>query len=71
MNPDERQRLERAMAKTSRERKEVEADPAAAMQASLAAAMAQARRRLLWILFWIAVAALAVGFGGRMLPALR
>jgi hypothetical protein len=42
-------------------RKAVEADPAAAMQASLDASMALVKRRLLHILFWVVLAA-AVAF---------
>jgi ferric-dicitrate binding protein FerR (iron transport regulator) len=61
MNTDERRRTEAAMAKISRMKREVEADPAAAMQASLDASMAKFRRRLLHMLFWVLlVAALAV-----------
>jgi hypothetical protein len=61
MDADERRRTEAAMAKISRAKREVEADPAAAMQASLDASMAKFKRRLLHILFWVMlVAALAV-----------
>jgi hypothetical protein len=57
MDADERRRTEAAMANISRMRKAVEADPAAAMQASLDASMALVKRRLLHILFWVVLAA--------------
>ena len=47
------------MAKISRMKADVEDDPAAAMQASLDAAMAKAKRRLLHILFWVTLGAAA------------
>ena len=47
------------MANISRMKKAVEADPAAAMQASLDASMAEVKRRLLHILFWLVLAAAA------------
>jgi len=47
------------MAKLSREKKSVEADPAAAMQASLYAAMAQVKRRLLYLLLAVVLVAAA------------
>jgi len=60
MDADERRRIEAAMAKISREKKIVEADPASAMQASLDAAMAKAKRRLFLILFLVALGAAAL-----------
>jgi len=57
MNADERRRMDDAMAKISQIKKAVEADPAGAVQTSLDASMAQAKRRLLRILFWVALAA--------------
>ena len=53
MDTDERRRTEAAMAKISRMKREVEADPAAAMQASLDASMAKFKRRLLHMLLWV------------------
>ncbi len=51
-------------------KKAVEADPAAAMQASLDASMAEVKRRLLHILFWVvlvagAAAAIVIYLRGR------
>ena len=63
MDAVERRRMEAVMAKLSREKKAVEADPAAAMQASLDAAMAQVKRRLLYLLLgavFVAAAAVAI-----------
>ena len=61
MDADERRLAEAAMAKISRTKREVEADPKAAMQASFDAAMAKFKRRLPHTLFWVAlIAALAV-----------
>jgi hypothetical protein len=60
MDADERRRMEAAMAKISREKKIVEADPAAAMQESLDAAMTKAKRRLFLILFLVALGAAAL-----------
>ena len=57
MEADERRRTEAAMANISRTKKAVEADPAAAMPASLDASMAEVKRRLLHILFWVALVA--------------
>jgi ferric-dicitrate binding protein FerR (iron transport regulator) len=59
MDADERRRTEAAMANISRMKKAVEADPAAAMQASLDASMALVKRRLMHILFWVVLAAAA------------
>ena len=59
MDADERRRTEAAMANISRMKKGVEADPGAAMQASLDASMALVKRRLLHILFWVVLAAAA------------
>jgi hypothetical protein len=60
MDAEERRRVETSMAKISREKRAVEADPAAAMQASLDAAMAKVKRRSLKILFCVVLAAAAV-----------
>ena len=57
MDSDERRRIEAAMATISLEKKAVQADPPAAMKASLDASMAKVKRRLLHILFWVALAA--------------
>ena len=59
MDAEEHRRREAAMAKLSREKKSVEADPAAAMQASLYAAMAQVKRRLLYLLLAVVLVAAA------------
>ena len=60
MDTDERRRMEDAMAKISREKREVEADPAAAVRESLDASMAKFKRRLLYVLFGVILAAIAV-----------
>jgi len=62
MNAEERRHVEAAMAKISEDKKGVEADPAAAIQASLDAAMAQARQRLRRVLFGSAIVALVALF---------
>ena len=67
METDERRRSEAAMAKISRMKREVEADPVAAMQASLNASTARFKRRALHTLFWvmlIAVVAFAIYLRG-------
>jgi hypothetical protein len=50
--------MEAAMARITRDKRAVEADPKAAIQASLDASMAKFRRRVLWAL--LVVAALGV-----------
>jgi len=57
MDPEERRRMEAAMAKISADKKAVEADPAAAVRASLDDAMTQARQRLRRVLLTSALAA--------------
>ena len=57
MDPEERRRMEAAMAKISADKKAVEADPAAAIRASLDEAMAQASQRLRRVLLASALAA--------------
>jgi hypothetical protein len=56
MDPNERHQIEAAMAKISGMKREVEADPAAAMQASLDVSMKLAKRRLLQILLCVILA---------------
>jgi hypothetical protein len=67
MNPDERSRTEAAMAKISRMKKAIEADPAAAMRASIDASMTNAKRRLniLFCVAIVAAAAIAIYLRGR------
>jgi len=62
MNAEERRHVEAAMAKISEDKKGVEADPAAAIQASLDEAMVQARQRLRGVLLASAIVALAALF---------
>ena len=57
MDPEERRRMEAVMAKISADKKAVEADPAAAIRASLDDAMTQARQRLRRVLLTSALAA--------------
>ena len=57
MDPEERRRMEAVMAKISADKKAVEADPAAAIRASLDDAMTQARQRLRRVLLASALAA--------------
>ena len=59
MNAHERRLMDDAMAKISQMKKAVEADRAGTVQTSLDASMAQAKRLLLRILFWVALAAVA------------
>ena len=61
MDADERRRTEASMANISRMKKAVEADPAAAMQASLDASIGRVlvKRRLQHILFWVVLAGAA------------
>ena len=58
LSDEERRRAASVMAKISRTKREVEADPAAAMQTSLDASMAQFKRRMLRTLFWVMLAAI-------------
>jgi len=62
MDAEERPRIEAATVKISAEKKAVEADPGAAMKASRDALVAMAKRGLLFILFWVLLAAVAIGF---------
>jgi len=57
MDPEERRRMEAVMAKISADKKAIEADPAAAIRASLDDAMTQARQRLRRVLLTSALAA--------------
>jgi len=60
MDADERRRMEEAMAKITRDKKAVEADPAAAIQASLDASMKKVKQRLLLILIFAALGGAAI-----------
>jgi len=59
MDPDERSRIEAAIAKITADKEAVEADRAAAIKASLDDAMMKARQRLRRILLAAALAAAA------------
>ena len=61
MDADERKRIEAAMARISRDKKAVEANPTAILQSGVKQAMAEARRRLLRLLLLAGIVAAAGG----------
>ena len=61
MDADERKKIEAAMAQIARDKRAVEADPAAVMQSSIDGAMAEAKRRLRRLLLWAAIVATLIG----------